>query len=323
MSNILDQNGVSFIPVNRKLTVGEIVNYFCDFLQKRKTPIDIYENTKILDFTLCYAPSYLVLGEFDFSWIAKLTFNNETSIKTEMTPGSGTALLNEAEIQERFGFFRSMYNDGTDVYVTNANTTSSQMDKGVSSGGVSIIVPCNCNELSAIDDKFYPTVNEINSLLDTNNLLIESELGEDAIYDCMNNSVDFENSGAYSTLDSECSKYAENEISQRYKEFNYSLSNLDIQPKECTVYSVLIPIWRIDYSYNNNLYSCFVVAHSHGKSSLFGKSDKCCGTAPIDSTDAKGLFKKIKNSKDKKSYKKQQSEQYRNYWTELIKNKFF
>jgi hypothetical protein len=165
MSNILDQNGVSFIPVNRKLTVGEIVDYFCDFLQKRKTPIDIYENTKILDFTLCYAPSYLVLGEFDFSWIAKLTFNNETSTKTEMTPGSGTALLNGAEIQERFGFFRSMYNDGTDVYVTNTNTTSSQMDKGVSSGGVSIIVPCNCNELSAIDDKFYPTVNEINSNL--------------------------------------------------------------------------------------------------------------------------------------------------------------
>lgn len=322
MSNILEQDGIMFIPVNRNLKVEDIVSRFFDFLQKRKTPADIYEEIKLHNLTLCYAAEYLAIGNFVFDWSAQLTFTNESTTKTEMSAGSGTAILNDIAIQEKMGFWYSAYHDGTDSYTSTTTGTSSQFDRGSGSGEVSAVLPGNVNELSGVSDKFFPTENEISEILDVNAFLNEPEFGVDAVYECQRNTMDYENVGMESLLDEKTYSQANDIINSKYSGIQHSINDINIHPNSLNIYSVLIPVWRIDYSYNGLMYTCFVNAHIHGKTNLFGGSEQCSGYVPEDESKTKGLINKVKATKEKKNYKKSSRIQYENYWIQDIKNRF-
>lgn len=320
MSNVLDQNGMMFVPVNGNITAKDIVCRFFDFLQKGKTPLDIYEGIKLHSLTLCYAAEYLAIGGFAFEWTAKLTLTNETTTKTEMSAGSGTAIRNDMAIQDKMGFWYSVYHDGTDTYTSTTTGTSQQFDRGFDNGEVTAVLPGNVNELSGVSDKFFPTENEINDMLDINALLKEPELEISALYECQNNTMDYENMGMESLLNQKAYDYANSIISKKYNGIQYSINDINIHPDPLRVYSVFIPIWKINYLYNGVMFTSFVNAHIYGKTNLFGGREQCCGNVPIDDVKTKGLINKIRASKDKKDYKKDSRIKYESDWIREIES---
>ena len=322
MSNIFDTGGISIVPINRNLKVEDIVSRFFDFLQKRKTPADIYDGIQLHSLKPVYAAEYVAVGSFSFDWNAQLTFVDESTSRTKMDPGSGTAFLNSVAIQERMGFFYSMYHDGTDAYDTETTSTHRQLDRGASQGEVSTALPANVNELSGISDKFFLSDDEIFELSNINALLKEPELGMDAVYECEANTQDVETVGIYDLLEQEMNNYAQQEANSSYDGIEHSVNNVHVYPRSAEVYAILIPVWKIDYSYGGYMYTAFVKAHIHGRTGMFGGQELCSGYAPADENKTKGIVNKVKASKEKKNYKAVSRNQAEQYWVNDIKKRF-
>lgn len=271
MSNILNQNGIAFMPIDKQISPERVAKLFCDMLQKGKTPSDIFENVNIDNVTRCYAAEYFGLADYNFSCHAQIVSKNEAE---DFHSG----------------------NPSPDFYTSHDSIYAAK--------------PANIGELALIHEKFFPEEYKLKELLSNGDLLPEPELDIEAVAFCSANTNDVEQCNITDNFYNKAYDQAEKAIMKYYENFWFQHSDIEIEFTDTQYYSVLIPVWKIDYSYSGQQFTCFVNGHSNSSTAILGHNNTYCGSFPEDGEKAKGLFGKLKAANDKRKYKDSQRSKY-------------
>lgn len=272
MSNILEQAGISFVPINKNKTTNDYISDFCNFLNNIKTPIDIFEQVQINDLKFVYAAEYVVCVDATLNWEAKTT---------KVVDGD---------------IIQSIDQDHTDCTVA-------------------ATAPANTNELDALNNGFfvdssYILMSLVQEITEDIKLIKENELGNEAIEFCQSNTADIENFDMKSIINTQINSRADEIYKNKYNDCHYEITAVDVNMSEPSIFSVLIPVLFVNYSYCGNVYHCIINAHSDKKSTLLNHKNIYIGTLPEDTSKEKGLFGKIKSAANKLKHKNQQKSVY-------------
>ena len=272
MSNILEQNGISFVPISKEKSINDYVSEFCSFLNNTKTPMDIFESAKIQNVKYIYAAEYVASLSVSLDWEAQVT-KSEQGETTQFT------------------------------------------DRGQADCEIAAAIPANIKELNELDKEFfvdedYILVSFVQDITGETKLIKTNEINDDAIDFCRINSAEIEEFDMKALIDKQIDKRAEEIFKSHYENCYYSIETVDVNRSETTVFSVLVPILFVEYSYSGENYHCFINAHSNKKASLLSHKGVYVGTFPEDTNKSKGLFGKIKFAAEKIKHKNQQKDLY-------------
>lgn len=272
MSNILEQTGISFVPINKNKTTNDYVSDFCSFLNNIKTPMDIFEQIQLNDIKFVYAAEYVTCVDVSLNWEAKTT---------KVVDGEILQAIDQAH----------------------ADCT------------VAATAPANINELGNLNNGFfvdsaYILMSLVQEITEDIKLIKENELGNEAIEFCQSNTANIENFDMKTMINKQINNRAEEIYKNKYNDCHYEITAVDVNMSKPSIFSVLIPVLFVKYSYCGNVYHCIINAHSSEKSSLLNHKNIYVGTLPEDISKEKGLLGKIKSAANKLKHKNQQKSVY-------------
>lgn len=281
---------------------SQAIKVFADYLMKRNTPYDIFDNLVITDISTQYAPCYVCELHFDFNWLAKIVQTTTVQGTSSYSPVSESYIQNEIEAYKR-GWLQGAYGDHGDTREYNYQSTSDYFDRGNSSDFINHIFPAQSGYLREIDDSFFPNADDA---IKNIQFYLEESQNEELLF--MNeNSLSFEEAVTEAVLEEEINKAIRNYISSVYGSNEYTIQNAEYSITKKVCESILCPIYIISYVYNNKNYRAFINGHNFGQKTLFSKTmGIVCGELPKEEADTpKRLFAKIKAEKNKKEHKQQ------------------
>lgn len=282
MSNILEQSGISYVPINKEKTVINMVKDFCGFLNNAKTPIDIFECIQINDVKYSYAAEYVTCVDFTLDWEATVTKN----LNGEMT-----------------NCLDKDHADCTVAVTVPANTNKlNELDKNF------------------FVDSSYIMLALAQHITEDIKLIKENEIGKDALEFCLNNTSDIQNFDIKSMINEQINSRVDEICRERYKDYYYELNYANVNTTNENCFTVLVPILIVNYTYNGESYHCIINAHSNSKASIISHKGVYVGTLPKDKIKGKGLFGKIKSAADKIKHKNQQKKIYEQKYISIFQS---
>ena len=272
MSNILEQKGITFVPIRKEKTLSDYSSEFCSFLNNIKTPLDIYEGVQIQNVKFIYAAEYAASLSATLDWEAQVTKSEQGEI-------------------------------------------TQYLDSDHADCEIAATIPANIKELSELDKDFFVDENYIlmslvQDIIGEIKLIKDNEIDNNAIDFCKINSAELEEFDMNGLINQQINNRAEEIYKGRYKNCHYYINSVDVNMSEPTIFSVLVPILLIEYTYFGTNYHCFINAHSDAKASLLSHKGVFVGTLPEDTNKSKGLFGKIKSGAEKIKHKNQQKDAY-------------
>lgn len=247
------------------------VKIFCDFLESKKTPKDIFDNVVFNKIEKRYAMSYVFFINYDCVWEAEVFFgsdSNSPSFNDEGNGNSDAVIYSPACCGELKMITESFFPSKNEIFdkklpVSEPKLTSDEF------------VKCSSNSISP--EKIFKKISN----------RIPSEICENMAWMPRSKYKDYDH--FYLTCEYSC---------DAGKGFDYKIKS--IEPA-----ALLIPIYMIYYTYNGHQYKIAVNGHEYGHSGLFDNDGRVIGNYPCDQTKTKGLFNKISVSKEKRNYKKE------------------
>ena len=278
MGKFHEQPEIQYIPF--QLTKKEALDKFCNFLNYKNTPIDIFERTSILSFEKLYAPQYLFFSDFDFVTELNLTPIDSNGSKV------GTSFLSEYNGKD------------TDMHFV------WQSKKG---------------ELQDLPSNFFPgfdycvqhKTKEKDSEMNDSDLIRCSEcsLTEDEIINSSQFQEYLRKEVKENINNPLLQKLRFNAEGQRY-EFYWTKKyrsdagdGFEYNITWAIFVAMCIPLYKVSYKYNNEIYNLFVNA-CNISSGIFSNNELHYSNYPSDTTKVKGLKAKFSSALEKKKRKK-------------------
>lgn len=289
MSNFHEQ---TLRCIKFKITKEQAVEKMCNAFVSKKTPEDIFEKTILLRCDRIYLPQYIFIVDYDYTCEAVIELLNDEGNKI-----------------------------GETLYQTICGTS-----------GYSFCKRATNNSLSFIPDNFFP---DYKYCLD--NVSQEIELSPLDVLVCSENSLSwqevFNSNDVKSYVKNEMKQgvlqSVNNEVSKMIGNMNFHFyltnehkSNMsesfDYQTTEFSIASMLIPIYKISFKYEEETYTVYVNG-CNVKKGLLSNNEVYYASLPVDTTKSKGLFAQISYNKAKKLHKEKAMEAAKKMWLEKIK----
>lgn len=289
MSNFHEQN---LGCIKFKISNEESINTFCNTLYSKKTPDDIFEKTELLEFERMYLPQYIFAADFEYICVAAISLLNDEGKKI------GSRVDNTICGESSYLFCKRATN----------------------------------NDLSFIPKNFFP---DYKYCID--NFSKEIELSPLDVLVCSENSLSWEKifnsddvqnyvkdemkQGVYASVRNEISKQLGNANYDFYftNEYKSDMStSFDYKITDFSICSMLIPIYKILFKYDEKTYTVYVNG-CNVKKGLLSNNEVYYDSLPVDTTKPKGLFAKISYNKAKKLHKEEAMEAAKKMWLEKTK----
>lgn len=274
-----------------KISNEEALNTFCKTLYSKKTPEDIFEKAELLKFNRIYLPQYIFIVDFDYACEAAIMLLNDegkqigNTVYQEMGGKSGYSFCQRATDNSLSFIPKDFFPDKQ--YCLDNFSKEIELDP------LDVLV---CSEYSLSWEKIFNSDEVINH--------VKHEMQSD-VSACVRNQISKQLGTANYNF------YLTNEYkSDMSKCFDYRIT-------EFSVCSILIPVYKISFKYDEKTYTVYVNG-CNIKKGLLSNNEVYYASLPADETKVKGLFSKISYNKAKKLHKEETMEAAKKTWLEKI-----